>query len=356
MTSDLSIDTLLGANTPAGFHSFYDDFINTAKNVYIVKGGPGTGKSSFMKKVNKAALSKGYHTELIHCSSDPDSLDGVRIDELDTVFADGTPPHTLEPPFPGAVGSIINLGDFWDSRILKDFKHDIIDLNTKIKLCFERAYRFLGAVGKLNNDLFITVYECAETLKIEKYIQNEIHKLKGKFKGKGIETKRFLSGFTPEGFTFYPETLFKSNCEISIISDDFGISPLIIKKIRNCALELGFDVASFYSPLDPENSIEHLLIPSAGIGYATSNRYHFIKTQPYGRIRIERFIDMEKLRKRKVRIEFLKKVKYELLCEAVESIKKSKALHDELEKYYIKSMDFVGMNSQQDKNIEKIVV
>ena len=42
----------LGANSPDGFVSFFDHLINldTAKEVIIIKGGPGVGKSSFMRR------------------------------------------------------------------------------------------------------------------------------------------------------------------------------------------------------------------------------------------------------------------------------------------------------------------
>ena len=44
------ISAFLGANTPKGFVSLFDELYNpyTTKNAYIIKGGPGTGKSSFI--------------------------------------------------------------------------------------------------------------------------------------------------------------------------------------------------------------------------------------------------------------------------------------------------------------------
>ena len=39
----------LGANSPGGFHSFFDWLIdlNTARDIYIIKGGPGCRKTAF---------------------------------------------------------------------------------------------------------------------------------------------------------------------------------------------------------------------------------------------------------------------------------------------------------------------
>ena len=43
----------LGANSPSGFYSLYDQLIDPAqaRDILILKGGPGCGKSSLMKRV-----------------------------------------------------------------------------------------------------------------------------------------------------------------------------------------------------------------------------------------------------------------------------------------------------------------
>ena len=82
----------LGANTPAGFVSKFDGFYDCLDGwrVFILKGGPGTGKSTLMKKVAEAV---DCECEYIYCSSDPRSLDAVIFNDLKTAIADGTAPH-----------------------------------------------------------------------------------------------------------------------------------------------------------------------------------------------------------------------------------------------------------------------
>ena len=48
-----TVQYFLGANSPQGFYSLYSELIDpeTAKTVYILKGGPGCGKSTLMKQV-----------------------------------------------------------------------------------------------------------------------------------------------------------------------------------------------------------------------------------------------------------------------------------------------------------------
>ena len=95
MAAQPQVRFYLGANSPAGFYSLYDQLIDpaVAETIIILKGGPGCGKSSLMRKVAQAAEDKGLSVEYIQCSGDPDSLDAVLIPAIKTALVDGTAPH-----------------------------------------------------------------------------------------------------------------------------------------------------------------------------------------------------------------------------------------------------------------------
>lgn len=98
----------LGSNSARGFYSLYRGLTDPGGGefLWIIKGGPGCGKSSFMKKIGAAAAKAGLAVEYIHCSGDPDSLDAVRIPQLKTAYMDGTAPHpTVTNCFPIGNGS-----------------------------------------------------------------------------------------------------------------------------------------------------------------------------------------------------------------------------------------------------------
>ena len=71
------LDFFLGSNTPEGFVSLFDEITGLYKDYvsYVIKGGPGTGKSTLMKKCAAEASLLEPYLERIHCSSDPNSLD-----------------------------------------------------------------------------------------------------------------------------------------------------------------------------------------------------------------------------------------------------------------------------------------
>lgn len=94
----MNVNYFLGANSCAGFCSLYDGFCRGEGDfLHLIKAGPGGGKSSFMRRIAAAAAERGYDTECVLCSGDPDSLDAVYIPELRLGFMDATAPHVCEP-------------------------------------------------------------------------------------------------------------------------------------------------------------------------------------------------------------------------------------------------------------------
>jgi predicted ATPase len=84
-----------GANTGRGFLSFFDYVIpEDARRIFVIKGGPGVGKSTFMRKIAEKITELGYDVEYHCCAADPDSLDGVVIPAFDIGLLDGTAPQS----------------------------------------------------------------------------------------------------------------------------------------------------------------------------------------------------------------------------------------------------------------------
>lgn len=107
------------SNSAGGFYSDYSAVFDRARirRLFAVKGGPGTGKSRFLREVALCGERVGYRCEYIYCSSDPDSLDGIILSRGEDGIAllDATAPHVYEPSRPGFREEIVNLGAFWDA-------------------------------------------------------------------------------------------------------------------------------------------------------------------------------------------------------------------------------------------------
>ena len=268
-----SIKYFLGCSSPEGFHSFFGELCPTHSGgyTYIIKGGPGTGKSSLMKRINSALIDAGIETELIYCSSDPASLDGVYAPALNCWIADGTSPHTLEPKYPGAAQEIVDLGRFWNKDILRSRADEVIALTDENAACHRRCRRFLEASALLREDILRLTLGCTDTAKIKRAASRIASREFGKPTGRiGEESHRMISAVTPDGITFFTDTV-RQLCErIYIIEDDnIASSAALLSLLRGYALSGGHDIITSPSPLSPDGEPEHLLIPDLSLGFVT---------------------------------------------------------------------------------------
>lgn len=88
---------LLGTLTPAGARDTVQSITQNLEKRFFIKGYPGTGKSSMMKKLANEALRRGYDAQLVWCGLDSNSIDMVIIPELKFCIFDSTEPHVYFP-------------------------------------------------------------------------------------------------------------------------------------------------------------------------------------------------------------------------------------------------------------------
>ena len=347
----------LAANSCEGFCSYFDkSYLPDGEwRAFIIKGGPGTGKSSFMKYFALKAEEKGYKTVLCPCSSDPNSLDGVILPEKKLVILDGTPPHTVEPAFPGASEKILNFGEFWDDSAFNADKKEIIATTLLNKAYHKTASRYIEAAGKLILDSYKTELACTDKEKALQFSKQLCRKLIPKKENApvGREWIRFTQGITPLGIVSYSATLLKEAPKRVIIDDEYGgASSIIIGFIREYALKNGYEIITLKNPFLPSLITDHIIIPELGVAIATESSYiHFSSKER--RVHARRFVSSQKLHLSRERLKFNKKAAKELLISAAEALSGAKRVHDKLESYYIKAMDFRKLTAFAEKFTEE---
>lgn len=348
----------LGANSPQGFVSRFDQLEHLADgwNTYIIKGGPGSGKSTLMKKLSAALRPSSDYIEEIYCSSDCHSLDGLIVHGKNFSVADGTPPHVLEPKYPGAYDSIISLFDCWDAAALRAHLPEIMRLCRGISALHAQSTRFLGAYDALCADNRTLALEHTDFKKLSDYsrrlAQRELRAVAG---GQAHESVRFLSGVCDEGVLVFEDTARALARRIYVIDDEYcTCSAQLLSHLRDTALSLGQDVISCYCPMAPGERLEHLFIPALSLGFMTSNRAHPLSISPFRVIHARRFTDMDALRMKKQRMSFCRKAAAEMLRMAVGSLASAKSMHDELESCYANAMDYERLNTLTDGLIKTL--
>lgn len=350
-----------GGNTGVGFYSFYDQVVGPEPyRRYILKGGPGTGKSTFMKQIGEELLTRGFDLEYLHCSSDHNSLDGLLIPALKTAFLDGTAPHTIDPVYPGAVDEIIDLGAFWNLKSLKAKQSPIMETGKKKKACFERAYVYLNAAlgiyrhwrktnySRLDQQAWLTaLYEIKADLLSNCQPTGQ----------KGHLRHLFASAITADGPVHFLESLGSAATRLYILDGPPGTGrDEILKRLVTAAVDLGLDVEVFHCALDP-TKYDHLWLPDLKTAVFTSTwphqyrpnddrRCRYIATNPF--LKPELGPDSDTLK------EF--RLVFSTLWErAVGWLRQAKKFHQELEELYVDSMDFNQITQLRNSILYRII-
>lgn len=353
---NFEIKYFLGANSCEGFYSVFNDCYSAENGwqAFIIKGGPGTGKSSFMRYIVSKAQDKGVITELCPCSSDPDSLDGVIFPTKKIVILDGTAPHIVDPVYPGACEEVFNFGQFWDSNLLKLNRKKIIEITDKNKLLHKTASRYMLATGQLMADNYKTACACTDKKKTATYAQGLCHRYIPKGVGEGFEWVRFIQGITPKGVVSYSDTILNNVERMVVIDDEYGsASNIIMNRIREYALASGYEIITLKNPFLPSLLTDHIIIPELSIAFVTENEYmHF--DSDMRRIHARRFVNNKQLHFSRERIKFNKKAIRQLLISASETLSRAKAVHDELETHYISAMNFDALKEFAEQFTQKL--
>lgn len=343
MSQNNQIQYFLGANSPRGFYSLYDQLLppETARVIYILKGGPGCGKSTLMRQVAAQAAQAGETVEYILCSGDPDSLDAVVLPRLKAALVDGTAPHVVEPKYPGVVEQYVNLGVCYDREGLQPVREELQSCMTGYKEHYQRAYRCLGAAEEILEDVRATLMTEELEEKLAKRARGIVSReLKPKRTGQaGTVKQRFLGAVSHQGVLTLYGTVAAQCTRVYELSDRYGLAHPLLARLLAGAVLGGYDVVACPDPMAPDR-LAHLLVPEAGLAFVTTTPAQPCPGRPCRRLRLETMADQELLRRCRPRLRFALKVSSALAEEAVDSLAQAKAMHDRLEGLYHPYVDF----------------
>ena len=327
------------ANTSNGFVSYFDKCFGDTRRI-IIKGGPGTGKSTLMRKFAEMARSLDLTPIYYYCSSDTNSLDAVVVKELSLTLLDGTPPHAEEPRAPGALDEIINLGDFWNTGSLISSLSEIKNLNSKMASLYKSVYSLLCAARKASTAIYERISPYILTDKLSSAAERTVRR--EKIKGRSIH--RQCEALGTHGALLL-DTFKNDSCCGYKMRDKYGISTVFLKRALFFAEKLGIQAEYSLCPVDGE-------VNCLRIGKTLFSEH--IDTNDGDRVlNMERFISRD-IKKERSNLRSLEKMCRTLSDEAISTLAEIGALHARLEKIYIDAMDFGQMHSVEAYLYDKI--
>ena len=341
-----------GAMGPEGFISCFNHLIPESKlnRLLILKGGPGVGKSTFMRRIHALLSGQGEETTLYFCSGDPDSLDAVAAPESGVLILDGTAPHIVDPIIPGARDSLINLGVCLDEAAMRPRLPHIKACMADHAVCSQRARAHMRAAWALRKDSADALASCADEAHVAR-LQSAL--IAAVLQGEGAKSTApsvrpvITDAVTPKG-------------ELCLLTD--GMQPRVIRLARHYAMDLmptlralshaaqaaGYDVEEHLSPASP-GSLLHLTIPALRTLVTTNETlaceqtFDFAACVPAARV-LRRECALEQNRADIVRH----------MQQAVAAMAQAKQLHDELETFYVPNMDFARWQTMLDETIASL--
>ena len=348
----------LGANTPQGFVGFADELYDPADGwqAYLIKSGPGTGKSSLMRRIYERLTALSLDAEAICCSSDPASLDGVIFPQLRMCILDATSPHVVEPKFWGAVEQIVPLAVCADEQVMHGQAQEIRRATEENRALHAQCRKYIHAAGALLKENRRIGMAALNEDKVRRLACRIARQEFGGGVGGGRQTQRFLSAVTPDGMVVFSETLQALCPRIYTVEDDHGAAaPLFLTELARLAQKAGVDGIVCPCPLAPEEGPEHLLFPSIGVGFTTSNSFHKADYPVFRRIHATRFSDTEQLRAKRQIAAFNRRAARELLEQAQALSAEAKAAHDRMERFSIAAMDWDRAREMGDAVVQRFV-
>ena len=343
------------ANSGYGFYSFYDDIFedSSISDRYIIKGGPGTGKSRFMKEVAYKAQQKGMDVITYSCSSDPSSLDGVIVDKGDgdrLCVLDGTAPHICEADIPGARDTILNFCDFWDSARLREEKNRIIDLNLQKSRAYHSASDCLRSALLIRREYDVSAERATDRGKLLTFVKKFISSADRS--EKYTEQIGLVTSFGMFG-TYTLNTYRLSSGGVVVIDNTYGNAPAFLDCLLSVARGGRVSTCRSYNYLDP-HMLDAVCLIDSGISFICSDllpdgeTYNVIR-----RISMQRFTDKRERSTLKSHVRRIEPVSREILKKALYDMHGMHGAHFELEKIYSSSMNFSKKEAFTEEWISK---
>ena len=344
----------LGANSKNGFVSLYDNFINPAAGdfIWVIKGSPGCGKSTFMKQLGVAAEAAGLRAEYILCSGDPNSLDAVYFPEKRVAYVDGTAPHVVEGKFPGAASLYLDFSRFLDPNALAQKLPEITALNHRYHAFYSTAYRQLSAGASLlpkNSPNLLTV---GAKRKLQKKLESLVARELRKQEKSGSRSCRFLSARSCLGTIRLTDTVSALCDRVWMLDNELGLAHEFLAGLADTAQALGYNIIFCPDPLEPEKA-EAVLLPETGLAFLAADKGFSYPGEVHRHLRLDALLQPSANEKALLRQR--RRESSLLLTAAEHSLAEAKALHDTLEAIYRPHVDFDGLNVLIDTHIHALL-
>lgn len=271
----------------------------------------------------------------------------------------------VDPKNPGIIDEIINLGNYWNQTKLLESKERIILLSNRASRLYKIAYSNLKE-AKVARDEWASYYstsiDLAKINEITYKLKNKIFKdVVPQFIKYPTLRQGFASANTPEGLVHFFDSILQDVHKVIAIKGDPGTGKgKVMEALLNGGISLGLDGEGYYCPLN-HDKLELIYWPALSTAVLRINEY--LKYSPgylpnikvFEEINFNKFVNADKIDLYKDEIANAKERFAENHKRALQKLAQVKATRTELEKCYVKAMDFNTINDKRDELYKRIL-
>lgn len=340
----------LGGASPTGFTtSFWAE--HRGYYGYYLKGGPGTGKSTLMKKI--AAAFSDETISCWHCASDPHSLDAVVLEDRGVFIADATAPHESSTQLPFVTGETVDLAAGLSPEPLRANQTEILRLWQENRAAHRQAQKGLAGIAEMEAMIADAAAPALQKEKLCGFAARLGKRLISRSAdGQGTVLYRQSVALTPDGFVRY----FPDGFDLLLIHDPLRIAgELLLTRLAAYAAESGAVCEVTSALTRPDSPPVTLILPAyklviAAVTDAAPAEF----PTPVSSIRAQRFYDAAVLRKHRALIRFGSKTAAQTVQKVTDLLSDALRIHDALESYYIRALNPQFLNQKAEELIQDI--
>lgn len=349
----------LTSQSGRGFFNYFESELQHLNYVYVLKGVPGNGKSTLMRNIADYFEEKGYSIDMIHCSFDPTSLDGIILHDIEVGIVDGTMPHIIEPKTPFISGEYINIGEACDSEKLQKDQAEILRLQKNRDQSFDKYAQSISESLRLHDELEQFFIGSLNIDSANKLTNNMMQTIFGEnnLNKESVIKHRLFDAITDEGNVDFVQDLTKNIGTRYFIKGRPGSGKsTLMKSLVAASQDRGYDIELYHCDFDPE-SLDMIIIPGLNVALFDSSEPHIYSPSREG----DEIIDTSSTMndsftddKYQEQIESATNAYEAEWDKAMFFNKEAKEAHQELEKRYSQAVYFDQIKEIEESLIKKL--
>lgn len=341
----------VNSHTSQGFHTFIPELIQGIGSVYILKGAPGSGKSTFIRLAGEIMSERGFEVEFWISALDAITPDGVYIPQLDLAVINGSLPESIEPRYPGVRDQLINMGEYLDRDIVMPHRAEIIKLIDGMNTSRQEVYNLLKEAGQVKAEIRRLNSRQLNIGKLEILIQQLGTEI---LENRPGEKHYFSGAVTADGLVDYVNELSGACQKRYIFQGPSGSGKsTAINELARQARTAGYFLEYYHSGLEAENLVM-VIIRNLQIALIEADGVE-IPLKPWDVVvDLSSCLDADNNSKLNEGTSIYYRNFESLMLKAQHELEKANQMNKDLKKIYSSAMDFAGLDQLRTKLLEEI--